>query len=232
MTRNLPKYFLGGVVVLIIALVVYAAVFTSRGSELLHHPRHFHAEATAFATDHPIGTPLLIVGLYVALTISGMPVWWVQVLAGMSLGLVQGLIWCGIAGVVAGTVTFWVSRTIMGDFFHKRIESKLAKLHKLDEQLSHNGLLVVMMARLVHVVPFGISFYMFGLLKITTADVAIGTLLGYLPATLIFVRTGAGARGLLEPRFVLLFVLLHVLLLTPLVLRYLHPQAFRKVGIE
>ena len=43
----------------------------------------------------------------------------------------------------------------------------MVKLRKLDEKLDHNGLLVIMLARLMHVVPFGISNFMFGLIGIS-----------------------------------------------------------------
>jgi uncharacterized membrane protein YdjX (TVP38/TMEM64 family) len=216
----------------LVAAGLYVAFGTAFGVQLRSDPKAFHADVHAWVSAHRLAAPALVVGLYVLLTVSMMPVWWVQVLAGAGFGLVWGVAWCQVGATVGATAAFLVSRWIAADWFHSKVESKMARLRALDEKLSHNGLLVVLVARLIHVLPFGPSYYMFGLTTMTVADVIVGTLLGYLPTNLVLVKIGVGWHHGNNVRFVLLVALIQGVLLIPVLLRYLAPDWFKKVGIE
>lgn len=219
----------------ILALVgagLYVAFATPLGAQLRSHPKAFHAEVHALAANHPLAAPALVVGLYVLLTVSMMPIWWVPVLAGAGLGLVRGIIWCQVGAIAGALITFWLSRWVAADWFHGKVESKMHKLRSLDEKLSHNGFLVVMVARLIHVLPFGPSYYMFGLTTMTARDVLLGTLLGYLPTCMLFAKTGTGWRPGERMDYLFAVAAVQGLLLIPVLLRYLAPDWFKKVGIE
>jgi uncharacterized membrane protein YdjX (TVP38/TMEM64 family) len=220
------------VILCLIGTGLYVAFGTEAGAKLRSNPRAFHAEVHEWAAAHPVAAPAAVVGLYVILTVSMVPIWWIPVLAGAGLGLIRGIIWCEIGAMTGAVVTFWVSRWIAADWFHAKVESKMRRLRALDEMLSHNGLLVVLASRAIHVLPFGPSYYMFGLTKITTIDVALGTLLGYLPTCLLLAKTGAGWRRGERMEFVLMVAAIQGLLLVPVLLRYMAPGWFKKVGIE
>src|SRR5205085_165743 len=102
-----------------------------------------------------------------------------------------------------------------------KVEARMARLKDLDEKLGHNGFFVVMMVRLAHFLPFGISNYLFGLTNVAAGDVALGTLLGGVPGVVIYVTLGAHRRFLADWRYVSALAVLNILLLTPVVLRYL-----------
>src|SRR6185436_6076927 len=104
------------------------------------------------------------------LTILGLPVWWLQILAGYGFGLLMGVIWSQIGATLGATTVFQISRWLGADWFHQKVESKATKLKAIDERLGHNGLLVVMAVRLMHFLPFAISNYLFGLTTITAID--------------------------------------------------------------
>lgn len=230
--HKLPRILMIVVIVCLVVAGLYVAFGTDIGAKLRSNPRAFHADVHAWASAHQLATPALVLGLYLVLTVAMMPVWWVEVLAGAALGLVWGTVWCQLGAVIAATVAFLVSRWIAADWFHSKVESKMSKLRALDERLSHNGLLVVLVARLIHVLPFGPSYYMFGLTTMTAADVALGTLLGYLPTNLVLVKMGVGFHHGNNVRFFLLVALIQGILLIPVLLRYLAPDWFKKVGIE
>jgi uncharacterized membrane protein YdjX (TVP38/TMEM64 family) len=230
--RNLPRILMVIVIAGLVAAGLSVAFGTAFGTQLRSDPTAFHADVHAWVSDHRLAAPALVVGLYVLLTVSMMPVWWVQVLAGAGFGVVWGVAWCQLGAVIGATAAFLVSRWIAADWFLSKVESKMARLRSLDERLSHNGLLVVLVARLIHVLPFGPSYYMFGLTTMTVADVALGTLLGYLPTNLVMVKIGVGWHHGNNVRFVLLVALIQGVLLIPVLLRYLVPDWFKKVGIE
>jgi uncharacterized membrane protein YdjX (TVP38/TMEM64 family) len=102
----------------------------------------------------------------------------------------------------------------------------------LAEKLGHNGFLVVMAVRLMHINPFGLSNYAMGLTRIRAREAAIGTLLGNIPAVAFYVGVGGGYRPWKNWHFTGGLVLVNILLLIPLALRYYKPQWFRRIGLE
>jgi uncharacterized membrane protein YdjX (TVP38/TMEM64 family) len=68
--------------------------------------------------------------------------------------------------------------------------------------------------------------------KISLRDVVIGTALGSIPAIATYVAAGAGIRPWHDWKFAVGIGTLNVLLLLPLLLRYLRPAWFRKIGVE
>ena len=107
----------------------------------------------------------------------------------------------------------------------------MERLRKLDDVLGHNGFLLVMTMRLVHLLPFGLSNYAIGLLKISMTDLVVGTFLGSIPAIALSVGVGAGYRPS-NLRFLTALATINVLLLLPVAARYLRPGWFQKIGVQ
>ena len=125
-----------------------------------------------------------------------------------------------------------VSRLVVGEWFHSKVEARRARLREIDERLGHNGFLVVMATRLMHFVPFGAANYLFGLSRISLIDVVLGTLLGNIPAIAFYVAVGSGIHPLRNWRFMAGLAAVNVVLLVPVALRYWKPEWFRKIGVE
>jgi len=214
--------------------------FTQKGREVREDPRHVVANLLLWIQAHPIHAGLWFFGLYILMTLLMLPVWTIQMMCGFALyrifGTVPGVILavaiCQIAATASAMIAFHFSRWLAADWFHKKVEAKMHKLKSLDEKLGHNGFLLVMAVRVMHVLPFAISNYMFGLLTITAADVLIGTLLGGIPGVLLYVALGAHPRMVGNWRFVTAMVIINVILIVPVALRYLKPQWFKKIGVE
>lgn len=233
-TSSHPRRVLLLAVILIVAIAFgYFWYFTPAGTDMRHRHVVHH-----WMVLHPMLAPLALVGLYMLLSITiALPVWPVQVIAGRSLGLIEGVIVCEIGSTLAAGLSAWMANWAVGDLFKRRVESKITKLRDLEKKLDHNGLLVVMTTRLLHVVPFGISNYLFGLLHFTLQQVMVGTLLGNLPAVCWYVGLGAfsdlGWRNLGKHWiFFTLLITMNLVLLGLMRLRYLRPEWFRKIGIE
>jgi uncharacterized membrane protein YdjX (TVP38/TMEM64 family) len=204
--------------------------------------RHEHAIAH-WMEAHRLLAPLGVVAIYLLMGTLAMPVWWLQLLAGRTLGLVEGIVVCQTAATLSAALTAWLAQWSASDFLTVRVEQSMKKLRALEAKLGHNGLLVVMATRLVHVVPFGLSNYLFGLLRIRVRAVLVGTLLGNLPAVCWLVGAGSFLRGgvhlgldLADLRehasFFIWLAVLNIALLGLLRLRYVRPQWFAKIGIE
>jgi len=227
------------VLVLIAASFAYFWFLTATGKQW----REEHVIAH-WMQAHRVIAPLALFAVYLVMATLAMPVWWVQLIAGRQFGLWEGILVCQTAATLSAGLTAWLARWTAGDLVDAKANTSMKKLRSLEDKLGHNGLLVVMATRLVHIVPFGLSNYLFGLLHISVRSVLIGTLLGNLPAVAWIVGAGSfvsntGAHlhfswASLREHGVFFgsLALLNLLLLGLLRLRYLRPEWFRKIGIE
>jgi uncharacterized membrane protein YdjX (TVP38/TMEM64 family) len=219
------------VLILLILLAIGCGFFlfgTERGHTLRHHPEELHDYVDA----HRATIIMSFIAVYLVMGICAMPVWWLQILSGFCFGLVGGVFMSQISYTLAAIATTRLAHWLAGDLVHEKLEARREKLRRLDEKLGHNGLLVVMAVRLSHVVPFGLSNYFFGLSRISTIDVAIGSFLGGFPAASLYATIGFNHHLLKDWRYVLSLICVNLLLLIPLLLRYLQPQWFKRIGVE
>ncbi len=219
------------VLILLIFLAIACAFFlfgTKQGHDLRHHPHKLHD----FVHSHRIAIIAIFMAVYLVMAILAMPVWWLQILSGYIFGLVGGIFMSQICYTLAAVATKHLAHWLAGQYVHEKLEAKREKLRKLDEKLGHNGLLVVMAVRLSHVIPFGLSNYVFGLSRISTVDIAIGSFLGGFPAASFYATFGANRHLFKDWRYDVSLVCVNLLLLVPLLLRYLQPQWFKRIGVE
>lgn len=221
-------------VLFLLAMAAAAALlsFTQAGSEMLHHPHEFGQEVRGWVDLHPYVAPLVYVGVVIGLGVLSVPVWWLQILAGYCFGQMMGIAWSLMALTITATTAAAFSRFLLGDWFHNRVASHVARLRSLDEKLGHNGFLVVCAVRLVHFIPAGPANFAFGLSKISLRDVTVGTLIGTIPTVTIFVTTGAKPAAMKRWEFWIVFVAINLVLLGIAGLRYIRPKWFAKIGVE
>jgi len=219
------------VLILLILLAIAAAIFlftTQIGHDLRHHPHLLHDKIE----QHRPAVILIFIAVYLLMAILAMPVWWLQIISGYCFGLIGGIFMSQISYTLAAILTTRLSHWLAGDLVHKKLEARSEKLRKLDVKLGHNGLLVVMAVRLSHVIPFGLSNYVFGLSRISTIDIAVGSFLGGFPAASLYATLGANPHLLKDWRYDVSLICVNLILLLPLVLRYLQPQWFKRIGVE
>ena len=211
---------------------VWVLFATPAGRAVRDDPRRAAAHLRGFVQAHAVESATTFAGAYLALAVLCLPVWWLQVFAGVAFGFWSGGGLCLTASAASAAVTAALSDWFAGEWFHAKIEAKRDRLRWLDETLGHNGFLVVMTVRLAHVVPFGLSNVALGLSRVSTRDVLLGTLLGNVPAVAVYVGLGAGYHPLTNWRFDAAVGMVNLLLLVPLALRYLRPAWFRRIGVE
>ena len=117
----------------------------------------------------------------------------------MGAGLVAGL-WWGTAAVSVGSVTgasisFFLGRTLMRSWVEERV-SKNAKFQAIDQAVGSSGFKIVLLTRLSPVFPFNLLNYAYGLTKVRFRDYLLGSWIGMLPGTFMYVYLGATAKNL------------------------------------
>jgi uncharacterized membrane protein YdjX (TVP38/TMEM64 family) len=214
-----------------IATAVAVLLFTKTGQAILDDPQKLGEQIKSWVQANLILSLLLLLVLYIVLAMLALPVWWLQVLAGVSIGLVWGVIACQIASTIAAVISASFAHWLAADWMH-RLESKMERLRRFDEGMGHNGFLVVMALRLTYIVPFSTSNYLMGLTRINKMDIALGTLLGGIPKMCFYVALGWKPALLKDWKFTAGMMMVNLVLLIPIILRYLWPKWFKKIGVE
>jgi uncharacterized membrane protein YdjX (TVP38/TMEM64 family) len=181
----------------------------------------------------PALAPLIFVAAYVIVGTLALPVFWLQVLAGYSFGILWGVIWCQCGSCISGVLSMELTHWLVSEEQQKVAAGYKDRVHALSERLGHNGLLVVSALRLVYVAPFGVTNYLLGLFSISRIDMVLGTILGGTMAKMINVAIGVGGPQMLYDRKYLAWLVgVNALLLLPLALRYWRPEWFKRIGVE
>ncbi len=214
------------------SVAFYFVFFTPLGQELRVRHALLGKDVRYLAAQHPAAAPIIFIAIYAVLATLALPVWWVPILGGLAFGVWLGTLWSLIGAMLGAAIAFALVRWIAADWFHQRVESKLERLKQIDEALGHNGFLVVIAVRLIHLMPFGLCNYALGLTKISLADVILGTLLGGIPTVSIYVAIGAGLHPLQNWRFITVIAVLNVLMIVPVAARYWRPQWFGRIGVK
>ncbi len=231
-SRAWLKYLTVAIWVALMGAAIWFLFGTELGSRVWSHTETLSRQSHQFVRRHWLLAPVVFVAVYIFLGLLALPIWWLQLLGGVGFGLYYG---CGlslIGSTVSATLSVLLVRWLAADWFHQRVESRMEKLRSMDELMGHNGFLVVMTIRLMHMLPFGLCNYALGLSKVSYLDVALGTLIGNIPAAAIYVGVGAGYDFWHNWKFAAVVGALNVVLLLPLVLRYLRPGWFAKIGVE
>ncbi len=133
-------------------------------------------------------------GLYAVVTLTPLPKTVFTLAAGAVFGLGGGLPSVVVGALVGALAAFFLGRAL-GREGVRRLTG--TRIDRLDDLLERRGLVAVLAARLVPVVPFTAMNYVAGLTSLRLRDFVVGTALGILPATTAYVTIGAygGAPG-------------------------------------
>lgn len=132
--------------------------------------------------------PVLYSLLYAALTLTPAPASLMGIAGGVLFGLAVGLT-VVLAGAVAGAVAGFAAARWLGRGTVLRLGGH--RLARLDDLVSRRGLVAVVAARLVPVIPFTTLNLACGLTAVRFRHYVLGTVVGILPATTAYVTIGA-----------------------------------------
>jgi uncharacterized membrane protein YdjX (TVP38/TMEM64 family) len=166
-------------------------------------------------TEHPLVGALGFITIYVGVTALSIPGATALTLIGGSLfGLVQGTVLVSAASVLGATLAMLVARYLLRDFAEARLGPTMTKLN---EGIERDGARYLFGLRLVPVIPFFLINLGMGLTRIRVRTFVWVSMLGMLPATIIYVNAGSqfasieNARDLLNWRILLALVALAAL---------------------
>lgn len=125
---------------------------------------------------------------YVVATLLLLPKNVLSAAAGLLFGAAAGVALVWVGAVLGASAAFWVGRALGRDGVRRLVGRHMARLDGLVER---HGVLAVLVARLVPVIPFTAVNYGSGLTAVRFVPYLLATAAGILPGTIAYVVLGA-----------------------------------------
>ncbi len=139
---------------------------------------------------------LVFVGMYILATVLFLPGSVLTIGAGFLFGVIGGSVAVSVASTVGASLAFLIGRYIA----RNRVASRLSKNEKfaaVDSAIGKEGGKIVLLLRLSPVFPFNALNYLLGLTAVKFWHYVIGSWLGMMPGTVLYVYLGhIGKAGL------------------------------------
>jgi uncharacterized membrane protein YdjX (TVP38/TMEM64 family) len=201
--RFLPLIVLGCVIALIFGMGWnrYLSLDTLRD-----HGQAFRA----FTADNYLLSLLILMGLFAALTASVVPgVFFVTITAGYLFGPWVGGVATSVAATAGALIVYAVARSALGEALRRKAQSDEGLLKKVCAAIDKDTFWYVLASRLAVVVPFHMINVAAGIMAVKLRPYTIATVIGLLPAHIIYCWIGARLNTLLvsdpDPDFQALF---------------------------
>lgn len=114
---------------------------------------------------------------------------------GFLLGLERGLVVVSLGSTLGATAAFLVGRRLGRDWVRERIRGRRS-FAGIDRGIEREGRTLVLLLRLSPLIPYNALNYALSLTGVRIRDYVLGSWVGMLPGTLLYVWLGAGARSL------------------------------------
>ena len=175
---------------LLLVLLVTAIVAVAAGLPLTR----WLADGAAWAGHHPLGAGALFVAAYTVAAVLGVPGTLLTLGAGFTFGLVLGVALVSAGSVLGAIAAFLLGRFVARGWVARRIADS-PRWRALDSATRHDAFTLVLLARLSPLLPYNMLNYAFGLTDVRLRDYALGSWVGMLPATVLYVYIGSLAKN-------------------------------------
>ena len=192
--RFLPLILLAGVIALIFAMGWnrYLSLDTLRD-----HGQSFRD----FTADNYLVSLLILMALFAVLTASVVPgVFFLTITAGYLFGPWVGGISTSIAATGGALVVYAVARGALGGALRRKAARDMGLLKTICDAIDRDTFWYVLASRLAVVVPFHMINVAAGIVAVRLAPYTVATVIGLLPAHIIYCWIGARLNELLRTK--------------------------------
>ena len=158
--------------------------------------------------------PLAYIALFALLPAFFFPVAVLALAGGLLFGLGLGSLYTFIGAVINCALMFFLSRYAGRTQVEEFIKNKLSPSwqEKLGRAGGKEGFLLLVILRLIPAVPYNLINYTYGLTPMAFWPYMLGSAIGIIPGTLVFINIGDKAWDISSPSFWLAIALLVLLL--------------------
>lgn len=177
-------------------------VFIAAGTILVVALRAAHAQEHLLALVEWIrgagSLGMLVFALtYVLATVLFLPGSVLTLGAGFAYGVGVGTVVVAVGSNLGAALAFLLGRTIAREWVAARVKAN-PRFAAVDQAVGREGMKIVILTRLSPVFPFNLLNYAFGLTTVTVRDYLVGSLVGMLPGTLMYVYVGSLVTNVTE----------------------------------
>lgn len=133
--------------------------------------------------------------LYFLLGVFSLPASLITISAGFLFGFFPGILIANIGSTLGAAAMFLLGRFLFRNFVERQI-AKSGFLQNFDFLMEKRGFKIVLLARLAIFMPYGILNYAFSATKISLRKFIIGSNLGMLPGSILYILIGTSIENL------------------------------------
>ncbi|MGK7897406.1 MAG: TVP38/TMEM64 family protein [Xenococcus sp. (in: cyanobacteria)] len=163
---------------------------------------------------------LTFIGIYILLTILGIPGTILTVVGGLVFGLWWGALWSAIGATLGALGAFWTARYLLRDYIKKKFAHHKG-LKIFNQAVIDKPIAFVLAIRFAPISPFNVVNFLFGLTPLHWSTYTIATFFGIIPGTLAYTWLGTSGKSALTGgnplTFWLALTLLTLLSIIPLI---------------
>ena len=177
--------------------------------------------------------PFLYIGMFVVLPAFFFPVAVLALAGGLLFGLGLGSLYTFLGALLNCALMFYISRYIGRQPIEAYVRRKLSPKWqaRLAQAGGRQGFLLLIILRLIPAMPYNLINYGFGLTNMPFWTYMLGSAVGIIPGTLVFINIGDKSLDVSSPAFWLsLGLLVGLLLVTTLLGKRLFPETLSKNG--
>ncbi len=182
---------------LVLAAVAAAAYGLGLGDYLTFETlRAHHERLTRLVDGHPLAAPLGYMAFYalaVAVSLPGAAL--MTITGGFLFGAVLGSTLTVLAATLGATLIVLAARTAFGGLLRAKAESSLGRM---EEGFRRDAFSYLLVLRLVPLFPFFLVNLVPAFLGVRLSTFVAATLIGIVPATVVFTLAGCGLGSILE----------------------------------
>lgn len=195
------------IILAILFLIVFIIAFENR-IEFINFAQSLEEKSL----NNPFITATILISLKTISAPLGFPGTPLTLLSGSLFGNFLGTIVALIGNTLGATIAFLISRYLLREYVQNKfiMNSKLIK--KYEDRLEKKPLAVVITLRLIPLFPFNALNFLLGVTNIPLRDYVVGSFVGMIPGTFMFVYFGDSIRALSWINIV--FAMVGIILLT------------------
>jgi len=201
------------IILFIIVVSLSTTIFAYKGEIF-----QFVEGLTSLSQQKPFLVSLILIALKTLLTPLGFPGTPLTLLSGVVFGKLTGTVVALIGNTLGAILAFLLSRYIFREYVQNKILPKYPKIIKYKQNLEKKAMFTVILLRLIPIFPFNGLNFLLGVTNIPLSKYAIGSFVGMIPGTLLFVYFGESLGSM--SLFNILIALLGIILLTYLGKKY------------
>lgn len=185
------KWVLRSLRILILAILILTALFIFTRSDF----REFIILGAQWIKDLGWKGMFLYGTLYFLLGIFSLPASLITISAGFLFGFLPGIILANLGSTLGAAAMFLFGRFLFRDFVERQV-AKSGFLKNFDRLVEKRGFKIVILARLAIFMPYGLLNYAFSATKIRLGAFVLGSMLGMLPGSILYVLIGNSIENL------------------------------------